>query len=508
MKFLNLATFASLASFAPAQDVLLDVKSPGSGAQAVVGIAIGDWDGDGIGDLAIGADRDGTAGTDAGAVRVHSGRDGSVLATLYGESAGDLFGHPLVPMPDLDGDGFDDLAVTAIFASYSGSFTGAIYLVSGRSMTILRRIDGPAGAAYFGAWLGSLGDVDGDGVCDVFASDEGGSGAVHVFSGADGHEITVVNGSTGDAVAPACALDDLDGDGVRELLVGAPSHFDASGLSVGAVFVVSTATGAVLREQDGTYDHEYFGSIVAALGDLDGDGVRDYVVGEPVPGNVDHRFFVCSGATGVQLAQIVAPTNQQPLSREIVDAGDVNRDGIDDIAITGSWTDSIGSDRGCVQLVSGRSFQFLDRIETRSADILSEVSTFAHFDLDQDGFEDVIIGEWGLGGPYLDGEVRVFSGNDLWLNCTTSQPSKGTTLDLTTREGTPGALTILVVEDVDGAPTFQIVGGITTFDSTGGNTYSATVPAGLAGHQVGLRAYAHDASGRVIESSTQSITFK
>src|SRR6185295_12998937 len=67
---------------AHAQDVLLDVSSPFPGDDFGFGIAIGDWDGDGIGDLAIGALLDSTAGAFAGAMYIQSGKDGSVLATL------------------------------------------------------------------------------------------------------------------------------------------------------------------------------------------------------------------------------------------------------------------------------------------------------------------------------------------------------------------------------------------------------------------------------------------
>jgi len=49
----------------------------------------------------------------------------------------------------------------------------------------------------------------------------------------------------------------------------------------------------------------------------------------------------------------------------------------------------------------------------------------------------------------------------------------GATLDLTTREGRSGALTIPVLEDVDGTPTLRIVGGLTNFDATGGSTFTA-----------------------------------
>ncbi len=66
----------------------------------------------------------------------------------------------------------------------------------------------------------------------------------------------------------------------------------------------------------------------------------------------------------------------------------------------------------------------------------------------------------------------------------------------------------LVLADVDGAATFEVVNGLGLFDATGGYTYSAVVPSGLAGHDFLFQAYAHDASGRRVKSALQGVHFK
>ena len=81
-------------------------------------------------------------------------------------------------------------------------------------------------------------------------------------------------------------------------------------------------------------------------------------------------------------------------------------------------------------------------------------------------------------------------------------------LDLATREGAPGQPTVLVVEAVDGAPTFFVLAGLARFGSLGGRRISATVPVGLAGHVATLRAWAHDASNRLIRSDPQDVEFR
>src|SRR6185295_4744352 len=157
-----LSLVSLLAAPAAAQDVLLDVKGPPGGANASAGIAVGDWDGDGVGDLAIGAAVDNTAAPLAGVVRIHSGLDGSVLTSLYGKNAGDYFGLALARTPDLDGDGIDDLAVTAPFTDFGVADSGSVYLYAGRTGKPLRHIDAATTKSYFGYRLGVLGDVDGD----------------------------------------------------------------------------------------------------------------------------------------------------------------------------------------------------------------------------------------------------------------------------------------------------------------------------------------------------------
>src|SRR5262245_14221570 len=199
---------------ARAQDQLLDIKSPVADATAFFTCAIGDWDGDGLGDIAIGAPYDATAGLNAGAVRIHSGKDGSILATLFGANGDDLFGRAVARMPDLDGDGIDDLAVGAPATHHSGPDYGSVYLYSGRTGALQRRIDAFALPA-FGYQVGAIGDVDGDGIADLYVGHWETEPEVNIVSGFDGHEITRITGPSSyydEFGYSISALDDVDGD--------------------------------------------------------------------------------------------------------------------------------------------------------------------------------------------------------------------------------------------------------------------------------------------------------
>jgi hypothetical protein len=499
------ATFlvaATVDGGAQAQNVIFDVSDPNPDSAALEVAGVGDWDGDGVVDFAIGATLDDGAGTDAGVVRIYSGKDASVLATLPGQTAGDWFGAVIVGIPDLDGDGKDDLGVLAAHANYAGF--SSVYLIAGGTGVQLLRIDCPVGQFYFGYPFGPLGDVDGDGVGDLFASFAGFHEKVSIRSGADGHEIALFAGSNELFGCAVDALDDLDGDGVRDLLVGASYH-DVQNRKVGAAYVISTATGGILRTHLGQFDGEHLGGSVGTLSDLDGDGVRDYAVGgTESPGSSSSKITVYSGASGATLATILPPAKELPLTGvRIVDTGDVNGDGVGDWMTDGRWTNANGSLYGAVFLVSGRTLLPLDRLEF---DVGYVVFSPRLGDLDGDGIDDLAVGTIAPTGTNAD--VRVYAGDDLWLDALPTQPLAGTSIQLSTREGVPGALELLVLEAVDGVATLVVENGPAVFDATGGVAWTTTTPGGLAGHDFTLRAYAKDTLGHTIQSAPQTVSCK
>lgn len=486
---------------ASAQDVILDFKSPVPATDLIHCVVVADWDGDGGADLAVGAPYDSSVAPYAGAVRIHSGADGSVLMTLNGANAYDLFGSAVAAIPDLDGDGIDDLAVGARWTDYSGTDAGSVYIYSGGTGVLQRRIDGPAIGTNFGGPIGPMGDVDGDGIADLFIAHFGSDDVVHVHSGFDGHRIVNLRGKRGDQFGcSVAALDDVDGDGARDLLIGARYHATSSGQYAGRVELVSTLAGTTLWTKDGTFTGEQFGICVAALPDLDGDGSSDCAISGNVK-NASGTFevFVHSGITGNAFARIQRPSTDGWLDRQVVSAGDVNGDGVGDVAIAGYWlSGNIGY--AAAHLVSGKSFEVIGRIALDIPN--SDLSAIG--DIDGDGRADIAV---CTVDAQLDSRVRVFAGDDLYLVPYPRAPAANVGISFVTREGVPGNATMLALEDVDGVPTFQAVGSVASFDSTGTSTYSATVPIGLAGHVMTFRSYAIGATGRVVASAAQEVDF-
>ena len=152
--------------------------------------------------------------------------------SLIGENPGDEFGTALDSAGDVNGDGYGDVIVGAPFGYASLGHPGGATIYSGADGSVLQVLVGTAPNQFFGLGVTSAGDVDGDGVRDAFVGMSG-------------------NGSTG--MGP--------GGGAR---------------------VVSGTTGAILHTFAGTTANDGFGQTVVRLGDVNGDGVPDLVVGTAI----------------------------------------------------------------------------------------------------------------------------------------------------------------------------------------------------------------------------------
>ncbi len=244
---------------------------------------IGDRNADGVPDLAVGAT--GAGSDDQGAVWVLDlAPDGTVLQSnllLVDARRGEAAGSSVARLGDLDGDGHEDLAVGLSLADGGGRERGAVriaFLDGVARVVALARIDGsnaglatsPADYDHFGAALESLGDFDGDGRIELAvgapgAADDGvDRGRVYILTlepdGRVASERLVAPSSwplserpdAGDRFGRAlAAIGDLGGDGVTELLVGAPLDDEGTGAGVGergAVWVLELEgeEGAVL----------------------------------------------------------------------------------------------------------------------------------------------------------------------------------------------------------------------------------------------------------------------
>ena len=217
------------------------------------------------------------------------------LHTYDGAFKGDHFGKTVAAMSDVNGDGWKDWAVGAPGAENSQGNTdaGILRIFSGANGRVLYEFEGSGPFDHMGAAVSSPRDVDGDGYKDILVSadweDAGGlhnSGAVYLFSGFDGSEIHHWEGESIDdnLGTNVSGVGDFNGDGVFDILVGAPfaDNILTGEPDTGAVYVFSGAPPyETLQRYYGLRPQDLHGKVVAGVGDLDGDNIYDIIAGSP-----------------------------------------------------------------------------------------------------------------------------------------------------------------------------------------------------------------------------------
>lgn len=312
--------------------------------------AIGDVDQDGVLDLAIPSwSFDVGNATDAGRVEVFSGRSGIRLLTILGTRKNEYLGAAVFAPGDVDADGVPDLLVSAA-EEWQPQWKNALRLYSGRTGQLMRTHNS------FGWIRGSAaGDVDRDGHADYLIGDESvrngsipNAGAIALISGKTGGALHMWRGSyANQGLSTPNLAGDVDGDGVADFILGssgyhpfsitgpadivsgkdfrllfqlnptmpawhannAPGDVDADGLAdvaaSGGSYQTPAGYGTVTIHTgpNGRYlfrlQSEYFGSALGgryprtALGDVDGDGFADLLLGDPAI----FRVYIYSGRT-------------------------------------------------------------------------------------------------------------------------------------------------------------------------------------------------------------------
>jgi CubicO group peptidase (beta-lactamase class C family) len=254
--------------------IFIGTEPLGNLGSAVAGI--GDVSGDSIPDILVSAAM--IDGTGPGKVIAYSGADGAELFTINGENPGDAFGYDIELAGDINGDGLSDIIVGASLSDVSGSNSGKVYLYSGDG-SFIRSINGENAVDYFGGDVSGAGDVDNDGYDDyiigapLWGDDYGYTGRAYVYSGFDGSLIRTHDGSWSGYMGWAVtSLGDINGDSHDDYAVGEPTAYRAH--------VYSGIDGSELYLFSGDTRSYWYARNISGLGDFNGDGVRDLLVGE------------------------------------------------------------------------------------------------------------------------------------------------------------------------------------------------------------------------------------
>jgi Ca2+-binding RTX toxin-like protein len=462
-------------------------RLPGAETYGYVGSSVaaaGDVDGDGFADFIIGArGRETTGNTGAGYV-IFGDSSGftSQLAVedlngdngfkLVGESASDYCGFSVSGAGDVNGDGISDLLIGA---PYRGNFLGSAYVVFGTDGGFAESIDlaslngsigfeirGEAAGDRCGWSVASAGDLNHDGLSDLLINARGAQ-QTHVVFGASSFSsnfnIADLNGENGFSISHQAGAEggsvalagDVNGDGLEDLLIGAPtSVFVVFGRATGfgADLDLSTLNGSNGFSVSGVGGAGNNHSALAGAGDLNGDGLADIVIGDPISGagaayvifgrdsDFDATLDV-SALNGDNGFTLNPQAGSSGTGYAVSIAGDVNGDGIDDLLLSDQASD--GSD-GNSYVVFGRTGGFgasFDLSSLGGTDGLriggeGDLHRFGHAlsgagDIDGDGFDDLLIGAYGWSaygyGDY-DGAAYLILGGD-YLGVVDSEGTSG-----------------------------------------------------------------------------------
>lgn len=476
--------------------------------------AAGDINGDGVDDLIIGARYASPVGSLSGRSYVifgsASGLPGSIELnalngtngfSLNGEDSFDLAGESVSGAGDFNHDGRNDLIIGApeLVISRGGFDAGRSYIVFGSSSAFANpfnlsnlnglngnRINGESAADFSGTSVSFAGDINNDGIDDViigapaFNANGFDSGRSYVVFGSasginDPFALSTLSGSNGFTLDGESGNDrsgfsvsragDINGDGIDDLIIGAPDAESNSTSRTGKSYVVFGSSSAFpnplqLRNLNslngfainGESENDLSGFSVSHAGDFNADGIDDLIIGavnaNPNGNSNAGKSYVVFGSD----SGLASPLNLDTINglngivlngessgdysgRAVSHAGDINGDGIDDLIIGAPGVDyDTKYDTGRSYIVFGSASGLpnpfnLSSLDGQNGFVLSGVfesersghSVSGAGDINGDGIDDLIVGAPGLsnqtglsyvlfGRPSLDLEISKSNG--------------------------------------------------------------------------------------------------
>jgi hypothetical protein len=396
----------------------------------------GDLNGDGFGDIIVGAPLFDNGQSDEGAAFLYYGSITGLTAPLVIESDQENaeLGKSVAKAGDVNGDGFDDLVIGVVYYSNGELYEGAAFVFYGSSSGVDKNVKTTLEINQANAWFGravdGAGDVNGDGYEDVivgameYDNNEENEGGGFLFYGSQTGigtnpikvlEINQIAAHLGYAVSGA---GDVNADGFDDVLLGSPLFTNQQNNEGAALLYYGSSDGLKANPTiiEGDQIDANIGHSVSNAGDINGDGFADILIGAPlfaVNQNSQGAVFVYYGAAaGVSaVTKTTISINQSAyLGASVASAGDVNEDGYSDIVLGAIHYQTS-------QVLGGAGLLYYGSPNGVSQEMIVISSNIAFSDMGQSvsGAGDVNgdgVGDLIIGAPYYDnGTTMLFYGN-------------------------------------------------------------------------------------------------
>ncbi|MBK9248721.1 MAG: FG-GAP repeat protein [Ignavibacteria bacterium] len=441
-----------------------DQAASGFGAAVANG---GDFNGDGLTDMYIGAPMYDNGQNDEGRVYVYNGKYSGLSAnanwSVENSQALAEHGYSVSSAGDVNGDGYADVLVSAPYFDATFVDEGRVYLYlggpTGLSTTPISSLSPVAQAsALFGWSVSGAGDINADGFSDIIIGDpyyDGNGGLVldqgraYVYYGSIAGlnpTPTLLESNQAGAMfgSSVSGVGDVNNDGFADIAVGAPSYDNTFPNEGRVTLYYGSSNGVNFNNQwvmDGGQTNASYGNSIATAGDVNRDGISDMIVGAYLydNGEGDEGRAMIYYGTNSGLSSTAGWTSEGNqigayYGYNVATAGDVNGDGYSDVVVSAIWYDSTFSNEGRVYVYNG-SASGTSVTSSWIANGGQDAAEFGHTcssvgDINGDGFGDILIGTPLFDNGQIDeGKVDLYYGSATGLSASvwTGEPNQENT---------------------------------------------------------------------------------